>query len=118
MSRIRANIRVNGIVQGVGFRPFIHKEIGIWQLTGWIRNSSQGVELEVEGEEEAVEQFAAAIPERCPALRFALTLALGHITISVTRSTNDITIWFASITNALVALKASLAASIFIPFKT
>ena len=65
---VRANVRVNGIVQGVGFRPFIHRQITAFGLTGWIRNNSRGVELEIEGEKDAVERFIAEIPEKKPAL--------------------------------------------------
>ena len=39
-----------GIVQGVGFRPFIHRLVTEYGLNGWIRNESYGVELELEGE--------------------------------------------------------------------
>ena len=65
---VRANVRVNGIVQGVGFRPFIHRQITALGLTGWIRNNSRGVELEIQGERSAVERFIAEIPEKKPAL--------------------------------------------------
>ena len=48
-------IRINGVVQGVGFRPLVWrlaKELG---LTGWVRNDAQGVELEVCGGHEKVD---------------------------------------------------------------
>lgn len=67
-NKVRANVRVNGIVQGVGFRPFIHRQIVAHDLAGWIRNNSRGVELEIEGERSAVERFIAEIPEKGPAL--------------------------------------------------
>ena len=41
----RARIRINGIVQGVGFRPFIHRLVSEHRLNGMIRNNSSGVEL-------------------------------------------------------------------------
>ncbi|NOY59855.1 MAG: carbamoyltransferase HypF, partial [Calditrichaeota bacterium] len=59
MIRNRATIR--GIVQGIGFRPFIYKLAKKWQLSGFIRNNSFGVELEVQGEKEAVESFFCEI---------------------------------------------------------
>ena len=61
MSRLRANIKVNGIVQGVGFRPFIHKQIKDMNLSGWIRNTSDGAEIEIEGEEEVLDLFDQAV---------------------------------------------------------
>ncbi|MBQ4233676.1 MAG: acylphosphatase, partial [Firmicutes bacterium] len=43
---IRANIKVRGIVQGVGFRPFIHRQVSGYGLKGWVRNTSDGAEIE------------------------------------------------------------------------
>ena len=48
MKRLR--IRVTGVVQGVGFRPFLHRRAAELKLSGWCRNTGFGVELEVEGE--------------------------------------------------------------------
>ena len=50
-------IHIRGIVQGVGFRPFIHKLVREFGLTGWIKNTSSGVELALEGEREAIDRF-------------------------------------------------------------
>lgn len=47
MKRLR--IRVSGVVQGVGFRPFLHRRAEALNLSGWCRNTGFGVELEVEG---------------------------------------------------------------------
>lgn len=52
---IRKQIRVNGVVQGVGFRPFVHKIALINELLGWVLNDSQGVLIEVQG---SVENYA------------------------------------------------------------
>ena len=65
---IRANVRVNGIVQGVGFRPFIHKQITEYELLGWIRNTSEGAEIELEGTEEHIDCFLADLWTRAPKL--------------------------------------------------
>ena len=46
MQRVR--LVVVGIVQGVGFRPYIHRLVTEFNLKGWIRNESYGVELELE----------------------------------------------------------------------
>ena len=74
MSRLRANIKVNGIVQGVGFRPFIHKQIKDMSLTGWIRNTSEGAEIEIEGEEETLDRFAAELWTKKPFLALIETV--------------------------------------------
>lgn len=64
----RALIKIHGIVQGVGFRPFIHKLVLHYELKGYIKNTSSGVELELEGERRELERFAADIPEKAPKL--------------------------------------------------
>ena len=61
-------IMVRGVVQGVGFRPFVYRLAQQYQLAGWVRNTSWGVELEVEGEAEALEGFARALREEAPPL--------------------------------------------------
>ena len=43
----RVLIHIHGIVQGVGFRPFIHKLVKERGLRGYIKNTSSGVELEL-----------------------------------------------------------------------
>ena len=47
---MRMRIEVRGIVQGVGFRPFIHRLVSEYGFFGWVRNSSRGVDMELEGE--------------------------------------------------------------------
>lgn len=63
-----ADIKVHGIVQGVGFRPFIHKQVRFLKLTGYIKNTSSGVELELEGEKKDLQEFINTLPERAPKL--------------------------------------------------
>ena len=55
-------------MQGVGFRPFIHKLVCEFSLRGYIANTSSGVELELEGERDELERFVAAVPLRAPKL--------------------------------------------------
>ena len=62
--RCRARIRVTGTVQGVGFRPFVHRLAGELALGGWVLNDAQGVLLEVEGSERAVAEFRSGSPRR------------------------------------------------------
>ncbi len=47
----RRHIDVRGIVQGVGFRPFVYKLAQSLSLTGYVFNSSSGVTIEIEGNE-------------------------------------------------------------------
>ena len=51
------SVRVRGIVQGVGFRPFVFQLAERHDLKGWVRNTNTQVEMEVEGGEEALAAF-------------------------------------------------------------
>ena len=65
---IRKNIIIKGIVQGVGFRPFIHKLVQNYNLSGWVLNSNQGVEMDIEGKTEDLKHFIIDIKEKLPPL--------------------------------------------------
>lgn len=64
----RRRVTVRGTVQGVGFRPFVHRLAGELGLTGHVRNGAAGVVAEVEGPPEAVADFCRALTERPPPL--------------------------------------------------
>lgn len=63
----RAQITVEGTVQGVGFRPFVYKLARELELTGWVRNTRNGVLIEVEGDAPAVETFLRRLQADAPA---------------------------------------------------
>ena len=63
-----ARLRVRGVVQGVGFRPFVYGVATRLGLAGWVRNTSAGVEIAVEGPAESIEGFARALREQAPPL--------------------------------------------------
>ena len=65
---VRSRIRVTGIVQGVGFRPFVHGVAAGLGLTGFVGNDGSGVFIEAEGSEQAVAALVAALRERPPPL--------------------------------------------------
>lgn len=67
-------LKINGIVQGVGFRPFIHKLVGEYQLSGYIKNTPQGVELELEGEPGELRRFVDELPHKAPKLSLIETI--------------------------------------------
>jgi hydrogenase maturation protein HypF len=64
----RLAIHIKGIVQGVGFRPFVYKLAHQYQLAGWVMNSSQGVEIEVEGTSHDVSGFIEELKNSTPPL--------------------------------------------------
>jgi hydrogenase maturation protein HypF len=66
MVAVRA--RVTGVVQGVGFRPFVHRLATELGLSGSVRNDEHGVVAEVEGPPEAVEAFLARLRTDAPPL--------------------------------------------------
>ncbi len=61
-------IRVNGIVQGVGFRPFIHNLAHRLELTGQVVNTSTGVVINVEGGQEKLIDFVRLVRSGAPPL--------------------------------------------------
>src|SRR5690242_7369681 len=63
-------IEVKGIVQGVGFRPFIHKLVETYDLKGWVKNTSAGVIIEIEGNSDIINKFVLDIKEKSPKLAF------------------------------------------------
>jgi hydrogenase maturation protein HypF len=64
----RRKVSVRGVVQGVGFRPFVYRLAHDYGLAGWVLNHSGGVEIEVEGREEALDGFLQALTEQAPPL--------------------------------------------------
>lgn len=68
MDRKRLVIHIHGTVQGVGFRPFIYRLAVEYGLGGFVRNDTEGVEIQVEGSAGKLEQFLSDIPEKKPAL--------------------------------------------------
>ncbi|HET7928928.1 MAG TPA: carbamoyltransferase HypF [Actinomycetota bacterium] len=66
--RSAREIEVRGVVQGVGFRPFVWRLAEDGGLTGWVRNRSGVVEILVEGVAPALDAFCSALETRAPAL--------------------------------------------------
>lgn len=64
--RVKANI--SGIVQGVGFRPFVYQLARRFHLTGYITNTSNGVDVDIEGPSNEVDSFFKAIRKETPPL--------------------------------------------------
>ncbi|WP_025820302.1 carbamoyltransferase HypF [Shewanella marina] len=64
----RVRLIVNGIVQGVGFRPFIYRLACEFNLTGFVLNNPQGVIVEFQGQTEALDSCLQALPLQLPPL--------------------------------------------------
>ena len=65
---MRLHVIVKGLVQGVGFRPYIYALAKDCQLYGWVTNSSIGVIIEVEGNLTNLTAFLKRLPEEAPPL--------------------------------------------------
>lgn len=63
---MRARLIIRGLVQGVGFRPFVHRLATQHRFTGFVRNHPHGVCIEVQGE--SIDAFVAALSKQPPPL--------------------------------------------------
>jgi hydrogenase maturation protein HypF len=64
----RRTVAVSGIVQGVGFRPFVHGLANRFGLSGFVRNHTGGVLIEVEGRSDSLDQFLHELASSPPPL--------------------------------------------------
>jgi hydrogenase maturation protein HypF len=88
----RLKIVIRGVVQGVGFRPFVYRLAREEGLGGWVKNSPQGVFIEVEGPERSLDDFLLRLPREKPPLSFIQSLEysvlepVGHPGFQIRRS--------------------------------
>ena len=61
------DIWVKGIVQGVGFRPFVYRLAKRYLINGWVMNGVDGVHIHAEGESNLLDEFVMEISENAPA---------------------------------------------------
>ncbi len=78
-SFIRRHILAAGQVQGVGFRPFIYKLAIQNDLCGFVCNTSEGVCIEIQGQENNVQAFLEAMPKSLPPLAELTSLSVHEI---------------------------------------
>jgi hydrogenase maturation protein HypF len=64
----RKRLQITGVVQGVGFRPFIYRLAKAHHLSGWVCNTSTCVEIEVEGPRHSLETFVQQVAAEAPDL--------------------------------------------------
>ncbi|ASW04037.1 carbamoyltransferase HypF [Paraburkholderia aromaticivorans] len=76
----RLRIRVTGVVQGVGFRPFVYRLATTRRLCGWVLNDPDGVLLEVEGAAHVLSDFVAALQSELPPLARITSLQSEAVT--------------------------------------
>ncbi len=73
---LRRQIHVSGLVQGVGFRPFIFRLATELHLTGAVGNTASGVLIQVQGASAAIESFLARLRSEAPPLARILSVAV------------------------------------------
>ncbi len=76
---VRVYVVVRGIVQGVGFRPFVHRIANAHQLAGWVLNSTEGVEIEVEGPAPRISLFLDDLSTKAPPAASIHNLDVCHL---------------------------------------
>ena len=91
----RLAVKINGLVQGVGFRPFIYRLAIELNLCGFVMNNTEGVYIEVEGEEEKLREFLIKIEREKPKLaridniEFSLLEALDYKSFEIRESSKE-----------------------------
>ncbi|MDD4850638.1 MAG: carbamoyltransferase HypF [Gemmiger sp.] len=75
----RISLQVAGVVQGVGFRPFLHRLATRHQLEGWVRNTAQGVELALVGEPPALAAFVNTLKTAPPPLAVVVGVTVSPL---------------------------------------
>lgn len=69
-------IRITGIVQGVGFRPFVYGLAQHFGINGWVRNTTAGVEIAIDGTPPTLEAFSQALVSQAPPLANIHSIAI------------------------------------------
>ncbi|WP_053711095.1 carbamoyltransferase HypF [Streptomyces sp. NRRL B-3648] len=87
---VRRRITVRGTVQGVGFRPYVHRLAAGLALAGFVSNTADGVLIEVEGPPDDVDRFAGLLTEQPPPL--ATVTAVGCEDVPATGTTGPFAI--------------------------
>ncbi|MGB9594764.1 MAG: acylphosphatase, partial [Candidatus Poribacteria bacterium] len=75
----RAKLLIKGIVQGVGFRPFIYNLANTYNLNGWVLNSAEGVDIDIEGNDEDVKGFIESIRKKAPPLAVIDSIDISYL---------------------------------------
>ena len=98
MTQVKAyQIDIKGIVQGVGFRPFVYNLAARYDLTGWVKNTTGGVEIEVAGSQKALDQFLEDLQNEAPPLSMIdsiehkITSVEGHGSFQIHNSSTSST---------------------------
>ena len=70
---------MRGIVQGVGFRPFVYRLATDLDLKGWVCNTSEDVRIEIEGSRESIDKFCLNLEAKAPPLAHIKEVSVTHL---------------------------------------
>ena len=73
---VARRVEINGIVQGVGFRPFVYQLANRYDLKGKVANTSSGVSIHIEGNRQNIESFCRDISEKKPPIAYITEIDL------------------------------------------
>jgi hydrogenase maturation protein HypF len=93
-------IHISGVVQGVGFRPFVYRLAARHSIVGWVRNGERGVEIRAQGSDLDIDAFVAALVDEAPAASALAEIDIGQapagtfteFTIEATQRTGDVSV--------------------------
>ena len=78
----RLSVQVQGVVQGVGFRPFVYRIALARGLVGWVRNRPDGVEIEVQGAQGILDDFLRVLKDEKPSPARIVYSPLDALTVA------------------------------------
>ncbi len=73
------HIHIKGIVQGVGFRPFVYQKALKHKLKGWVNNTTDGVHIEINADKQTAHQFLQDILEHLPPLAIVTNHSINEV---------------------------------------
>ncbi len=80
------DIHVNGIVQGVGFRPFVYRLAKRYLINGWVLNAQDGVQIHAEGDSKLLDEFVIELSENAPAAAQVKEIELKEVPLQDCKS--------------------------------
>jgi hydrogenase maturation protein HypF len=78
----RTRIEVSGVVQGVGFRPFVYRLAYRYNLAGWVCNTSGNVAIEVQGQKTAIDGFTCSLKNEAPPVSRIQKISISTIPVN------------------------------------
>src|SRR5512140_2237523 len=79
---VRRRVQITGVVQGVGFRPYIYRLAKECGLAGSVLNDSAGVDIEVQGRQCAVDHFISRLKPEAPPLSRIVTFDVSDLAVT------------------------------------